>query len=80
MLDRGNLRQGKQPAAAIRALLSTVRVQGASPKSHHSQGKDTVNHGKGLRILGSRTHIPTTGRPQETDATGAQVIVYPRAL
>lgn len=52
MLDRGNLRQGKQPAAAIRALLSTVRVQGASPKSHHSQGKDTVNHGKGLRILG----------------------------
>lgn len=61
MLDRGNLRQGKQPAAAIRALLSTVRVQGASPKSHHSQGKDTVNHGKGLGIWG----VAPISRPLE---------------
>lgn len=74
-LDRGSLRGGKQPAAAIRVLLSTVRVQGASPKSHHSQGNDTVNQGRGLGILESHTHIPTTGRPGETDATRAQVIV-----
>lgn len=74
-LDGGSPRRGKRPAAATRALLSTVRVQGASPKSHHSQGNDMVNQGRGLGILGSCTHIPTTGRPGEADATRAQVIV-----